>query len=54
MRKVVLVADVFAVIALALWFGSYRWWMFYGCLVFIIIIETSCRYLKALEDQGEP
>ena len=50
MRKVVLLADVFAVLALALWFGAYRWWMFYGSLVFIVIIETSWRYLRSLED----
>jgi len=47
-RKIVLVADLVALIGAAMWFGSYRWWMFYGFFACVIVIETSVRYLKEL------
>ena len=48
MRKVVLIADLVAVIGAALWFGSYQRWMFYGFLACVIVIEISVRYLRDL------
>jgi hypothetical protein len=51
-RKIVLIADLFALIGAAMWFGSYRWWMFYGFLAAVVVIETSCKYLKELQGQS--
>lgn len=51
-RKIVLIADLFALIGAAMWFGSYRWWMFYGFLAAVVVIETSCKYLRELQRQS--
>ena len=51
-RKIVLIADLFALIGVAIWFGRYRWWMFYGFLAAVVVIETSCKYLKELQGQS--
>ena len=51
-RKIVLIADLVALIGAAMWFGSYRWWMFYGFLAAVVVIEISCKYLKELQAQS--
>jgi hypothetical protein len=55
-RKIVLIADLVALIGAAMWFGSYRRWMFYVFLAAVVVIETSFRYLnevqaESIEDQ---
>ena len=56
MRTIVLLADVLALLGAGVWFGSYQWWMFYAFLACVVVIETSCRYLRehsreSVEDQ---
>jgi hypothetical protein len=51
-RKIVLVADLVALIGAAMWFGSYRRWMFYVFLAAVVVIETSLRYLNELRAES--
>ena len=52
MRKIVLIADLVALIGAAMWFGSYRRWMFYVFLAAVVVIETSLRYLNELRAES--
>ncbi len=48
MRKIVLIADLVAIIGAGMWFGSYQWWMFYVFLACFIVIEISVKYLTEI------